>query len=84
MQLRATTRTDGSQYLRGAVIESYFAPSLRSNGPGSLRDWSEEELSEFLRTGANSRGIVFGSMTDVITHSTQYMSEPMREPPGII
>jgi mono/diheme cytochrome c family protein len=75
MQLRATTRSDGSQYLRGAVIESYFAPSLRSNGAGSLRDWSEEELSQFLRTGANSRGIAFGSMSDVIVHSTQYMSE---------
>ena len=75
MQLRATTRTDGSQYLRGAVIESYFAPSLRSNGAGSLRDWSEDELAQFLKTGANSRGIVFGSMTDVIIHSTQYMSE---------
>jgi mono/diheme cytochrome c family protein len=75
MQLRASTRTDGSQYLRGAVIESYFAPSLRGNGTGSLSDWSEEDLSQFLQTGANSHGIVFGSMSDVIIHSTQYMSE---------
>jgi alcohol dehydrogenase (quinone), cytochrome c subunit len=75
MQLRATSRTDGPQYLRGAVIESYLAPSLRSDGPGSLTDWSEDELAQFLRAGANSRGIVFGSMSDVIIHSTQYMSE---------
>ena len=75
MQLKAVGRADGSQYLRGAVIESYFAPSLRSSGAGSLRDWSEEELVEFLRTGANSRGIAFGSMSDVIIHSTQYMTE---------
>jgi len=75
MQLKAVGRADGSQYLRGAVIESYFAPSLRSSGVGSLRDWSEEELVEFLRTGANSRGITFGSMSDVIIHSTQYMTE---------
>ena len=75
MQLKDVTRADGPQYLTGAVIESYFAPSLRGDGAGSLRDWSEDELAQFLRTGANSRGIAFGSMSDVIVHSTQYLSE---------
>jgi mono/diheme cytochrome c family protein len=75
MQLKAVGRNDGAQYLSGAVIESYFAPSLRTDGAGSLRDWSEVDLAQFLRTGANSRGIAFGSMSDVIIHSTQYMSE---------
>jgi alcohol dehydrogenase (quinone), cytochrome c subunit len=75
MQLRAVSQADGAHYLGGAVIESYFAPSLRTIAAGSLSDWSEDELVEFLRTGANSRGIAFGSMSDVIIHSTQYMSE---------
>jgi mono/diheme cytochrome c family protein len=75
MQLKAVSRTDGARYLSGAVIESYFAPSLRTDGAGSLRDWSEDQLAQFLRTGANSSGIAFGSMSDVIIHSTQYMSE---------
>lgn len=75
MQLTAATETDGPRYLTGAVIESYFAPSLRNNGAGSLNDWNEEELAQFLRTGANSRGIAFGSMSDVIIHGTQCMSE---------
>jgi alcohol dehydrogenase (quinone), cytochrome c subunit len=75
MQLTAATRSDGPRYLTGAVIERYFAPSLRSNGAGSLKDWTEEELARFLRTGASSRGIAFGSMSDVIIHSTQYMTE---------
>ena len=75
MQLKAVRQTDGAQYLSGAVIENYFAPSLRTDEAGSLRDWSEVELAQFLQTGANSRGIAFGSMSDVIIHSTQYMSE---------
>jgi mono/diheme cytochrome c family protein len=75
MQLRAVSRADGGQYLRGAVIESYFAPSLRVDTTGSLRDWSEAELAAFLRTGANSHGIAFGSMSDVIVHSTQFMTD---------
>jgi hypothetical protein len=32
MQLKAVTRPDGPQYLTGAIIESYFGPSLRSDG----------------------------------------------------
>jgi alcohol dehydrogenase (quinone), cytochrome c subunit len=74
MQVKATTPAGGSVYLSGAVIENYFAPSLRSSGPGALADWSAEELAQFLETGANTHGIAFGSMTDVITHSTQYMT----------
>jgi mono/diheme cytochrome c family protein len=75
MQVQAVSRADGAQYLSGAVIENYFAPSLRTAGAGSLRDWSEDQLAQFLRTGANSSGIAFGSMSDVIIHSTQYLSE---------
>ena len=75
MQLKAVRQTDGAPYLSGAVIENYFAPSLRTDQAGSLRDWSEVELAQFFQTGANSRGIAFGSMSDVIIHSTQYMSE---------
>jgi alcohol dehydrogenase (quinone), cytochrome c subunit len=75
MQVRAQTRTDGDAYLSGAVIENYFAPSLRTNGHGSLADWSVEDIAQFLRTGANKQGIVFGSMTDVIVHSTRFMTD---------
>jgi alcohol dehydrogenase (quinone), cytochrome c subunit len=74
MQLKATTPAGGAAYLSGAVIENYFAPSLRNSGPGTLGAWSEEELAQFLETGANAQGIAFGSMSDVIVHSTQYMT----------
>jgi len=74
MQVKATTPTAGTAYLSGAVIENYFAPSLRSTGPGSLGTWTEGELAQFLETGANSQGIAFGSMSDVIVHSTQYLT----------
>jgi mono/diheme cytochrome c family protein len=74
MQVKATTPAGGASYLSGAVIENYFAPSLRSSGPGSLGTWSEAELAQFLETGANAQGIAFGSMSDVIIHSTQYMT----------
>jgi mono/diheme cytochrome c family protein len=75
LQVRAQTRTDGDAYLSGAVIENYFAPSLRTKGHGSLADWSIQDVAEFLKTGANRSGIAFGSMTDVIVHSTRFMTD---------
>jgi alcohol dehydrogenase (quinone), cytochrome c subunit len=74
MQVKAATPAGGAAYLSGAVIENYFAPSLRNGGPGTLGAWSEDELAQFLETGANAQGIAFGSMSDVIIHSTQYMT----------
>jgi alcohol dehydrogenase (quinone), cytochrome c subunit len=75
MQVRAQTRAGGTAYLSGAVIENYFAPSLRTGGHGSLADWSIQDVAEFLKTGANNHGIAFGSMTDVIVHSTRFMTD---------
>jgi mono/diheme cytochrome c family protein len=74
MQVKASTPAGGAAYLSGAVIENYFAPSLRNGGPGTLGAWSDDELAQFLETGANAQGIAFGSMSDVIIHSTQYMT----------
>jgi mono/diheme cytochrome c family protein len=74
MQMKATSLADGIDYLSGAVIEDYFAPSLRSGGKGTLAGWSVDDVAEFLRTGTNPLGSAFGSMTEVIAHSTQHMT----------
>ena len=74
MEVSASTARDGRAFLSGASIENYYAPSLRSEGPGSLADWSVEDLATFLQTGGNRHGIAFASMTDVIVHSTQYLT----------
>jgi mono/diheme cytochrome c family protein len=76
LQLKAVNRDGGSSYLSGAMIETYYAPSLRTAGVGSLSEWSDVELAEFLRSGVNTHGISFGLMSDVIAHSSQYMTDP--------
>jgi alcohol dehydrogenase (quinone), cytochrome c subunit len=75
MQVSARSATDGSDYLAGAVIDNLFAPSLRNDAVGSLANWSEVEVVAFLHHGTNAIGIAFGSMSDVIVHSTQYMTD---------
>lgn len=74
LALRALTPDDGNAFLSGARIEGYFAPSLRSEGPGTLADWSKEDIARFLMTGANRDGIAFASMSEVVTRSTQYLT----------
>ncbi len=74
LQVRAQRASDGAIFLSGALVDTYFAPSLRQGGADTLGDWTERDIVDFLMTGANSGGIAFGSMTDVIVHSTQYMT----------
>jgi alcohol dehydrogenase (quinone), cytochrome c subunit len=74
MQLKARTSADGAVFLAGAVIENWYAPSLRSGGQGTLSDWSEYDLEQFLTRGVNRAGAAFGSMTDVIVHSSQFLN----------
>lgn len=74
MNLKELKSSEGTAYLSGATIEGYFAPSLRSGGAGTLADWTVPDVAEFLMTGTNRQGTAFGSMTDVVVHSTRHLS----------
>src|SRR5258705_7030386 len=54
--LLAGSAQRGSGDLRRSVTVS-----LRNGGTGTLGDWSVEELAEFLKSAAISKGIAFGS-----------------------
>jgi mono/diheme cytochrome c family protein len=73
-ELKARSPAEGAMFLSGAVIENWYAPSLRSGGIGTLEAWSEADLEQFLTQGVNRHGAVFGSMSDVIIHSSQYLT----------
>jgi mono/diheme cytochrome c family protein len=64
----------GRAYLSGAVLEGWFASNLAGDHNTGLGRWSIQDLQMFLKTGANAHATAFGSMTDVINHSTQYMN----------
>jgi alcohol dehydrogenase (quinone), cytochrome c subunit len=74
MELKARSPAEGGTFLSGAVIENWYAPSLRSGGKGTLESWTETDLEQFLTAGVNRQGAVFGSMSDVIVHSSQYLT----------
>ena len=74
LQVKAQRGRDGNEFLSGAAVENWYAPSLRSGGPDTIVEWSDSQIAHFLQTGVNHSGIAFGSMSDVIVNSTQYLT----------
>jgi alcohol dehydrogenase (quinone), cytochrome c subunit len=65
----------GSAWLTGGVLDGWFASNLTGEQNVGLGRWSDADLTAFLKTGANAHATAFGSMTDVINHSTQAMND---------
>ncbi len=66
----------GSQFLSGGqVIDGYSVPSLRGEQRSGLGQTRADEIVALLKTGRSDRTATFGPMSDVVTHSTQYMSD---------
>ncbi len=66
-----------SQAFQGGLIpmQNWYAPSLTSNREAGLGDWSLQDISDLLRTGASQRGAVYGPMAEVVYNSLQYMTD---------
>ncbi len=62
-------------FLSGAMLDFWSAPNLRGDPNAGLGRWSKADLVQFLRTGHNVDGAVFGSMIDVINNSSPYLSD---------
>jgi mono/diheme cytochrome c family protein len=65
----------GPNYLAGAELDGWYAPSLRGNMRTGLGTWSKKDVGDFLKQGHNRVGTAFGSMTDVISNSTSFLSD---------
>jgi mono/diheme cytochrome c family protein len=62
-------------YLSGALLDGWYAPSLRNDPNIGLGRWSEEDVAQFLKTGRNQHAVVFGSMTEAFNNSLQFFND---------
>ncbi|PRD44939.1 alcohol dehydrogenase [Phyllobacterium phragmitis] len=62
--------------LQGAVLQSWFAPDITNAMHKGLGGWSQEDIVQYLKTGANQFTIASGPMADAITNSTSKLSDP--------
>ena len=65
----------GDAWLTGAALDGWFASNLTGEHNTGLGRWSEADLAQFLKTGANQHASAFGAMTDVVNKSTQAMND---------
>jgi mono/diheme cytochrome c family protein len=76
LEEKALTNRDSPVFLAGGgAVEGWVPQSLRSNPLTGLGAWSENDIAEFLKTGRNAHGSVFGGMSPVVQESTQYMTD---------
>ena len=62
-------------YLAGALLDGWYAPSLRGDVGSGISRWSEDDVVAFLQKGRNQHAVVFGSMADAFNNSTQFMRD---------
>jgi mono/diheme cytochrome c family protein len=65
----------GSAFLTGGVLDNWFASNLTGEHNVGLGRWSEADVAQFLKTGANQHASAFGAMTSVINNSAQAMTD---------
>ncbi|HEV2607345.1 MAG TPA: c-type cytochrome [Xanthomonadaceae bacterium] len=61
--------------LQGGPAENAFAPSLAGGLRDGLGAWSVAEITEYLKTGSNGKSAAAGPMAEIVTASTQYLSD---------
>ncbi|PJT24424.1 alcohol dehydrogenase [Ochrobactrum sp. 30A/1000/2015] len=71
---KAVKNDPKGRFLSGSVLEGWYAKNLRDQDTG-LSTWAEDEIVTFLKTGRTDRTAAFGSMADVVQHSTQHLAE---------
>jgi mono/diheme cytochrome c family protein len=63
-----------SDALRGFALQGWFAPDITS-GAGALREWSADDIAEYLKTGHNRNAAAAGLMGEVVDLSTSKLTD---------
>lgn len=66
---------DKRHFLSGGMVGMWYAPGLRGGEGGEIADWTKQDIVDYLATGRNNYTSTAGEMTDVILHSTSYLSD---------
>ncbi|MGE5171327.1 MAG: c-type cytochrome [Rudaea sp.] len=59
----------------GGLGEGWFATSLRPDVREGIGNWSEDDIVEYLKTGANEHARALGPMAEVVHNSTMHLDD---------
>jgi len=63
------------EYLRGGLLENWFAPNIRGGNNGGLAHWDARDIVEFLRDGRSRHTAPMQRMGEVVELSTQHLTD---------
>lgn len=63
-------KSDGT--LKGGELQGWMAPNISNAAHVGLGDWTEDDIVQYLKTGANRYDIASGPMAEAVEKSTQY------------
>ena len=64
------------QALQGNVVDHWFAPDISGGQYSGIKDWSEDQLTEFLKTGHNDKNqAAVGPMQQTIDLGTSQLAD---------
>jgi mono/diheme cytochrome c family protein len=67
---------EGDKALSGSAVGSWFAPNITSDKTSGIGGWSDEELTQYLRTGhVAGKAQAAGPMAEAVEHSLQHLNE---------
>jgi mono/diheme cytochrome c family protein len=61
--------------LAGATLQGWFAPNITTDPHKGIGGWSQDDIVQYLKTGANSGTLAFGPMAEAVVHSTSNMTD---------
>jgi mono/diheme cytochrome c family protein len=59
----------------GATLQGWFAPNITTDPRKGIGSWSQYDVVQYLKTGANSWTLASGPMAEAIVHSTSNMTD---------
>lgn len=63
------------EYLRGGLLENWFAPNIRGGEGGGIAHWESDDIVEFLKHGRAKHTSPMQRMGEVVSISTQHLRE---------
>ncbi|SHN84469.1 c-type cytochrome [Bradyrhizobium erythrophlei] len=64
-----------SAALTGATLQGWFAPDITNDQRKGIGGWSQDDLVQYLKTGANKWTLASGPMAEAVSHSTSRMND---------
>jgi mono/diheme cytochrome c family protein len=61
--------------LAGSVLQGWFAPNITTDSHKGIGGWSQDDIVQYLKTGANGWTLASGPMADAVSHSTSKMTD---------